>query len=115
MKDRCVHFAEGHLADHMAMIVGPSAYNRVELRYQIACRGLLVGLHEVPEVPKECVYILRGGFDEEFPRVLPDMLAQEIEAGLNVGDMGFRLGELKATHAEKLFYERFDLLFQERL
>jgi hypothetical protein len=29
--------------------------------------------------------------------------------------MGFRLGELKATHAEKLFYERFDLLFQERL
>jgi hypothetical protein len=115
MEDRCIHFDEDRLADHMAMIVGPPANDGVELRYQIACRGLLVGLHDMPDVPEECVHILRGGFNEEFPRVLPDMLAQEIEAGLNVGDMGFRLGELKATHAEKLFYERFDLLFQERL
>jgi hypothetical protein len=115
MKNRCVHFDEGGLADHMAMIVGPPTNDGVELRYQMAGCGLLVGLHEVPEVPKEGVHILRGGFDEEFSRVLPDVLPQEIEAVRDKRDMGFCLGELQTTFVEKVFHQRFDLLFQTRL
>ena len=115
MKDRCVHFDEDRLADHVAMIVGPPPNDGVELRYQIACRGLLVGLHDMPEVPEACVHMLRGGFHEEFPRVLPDMLSQEIEPVRDMRDMGFCLGKLKTTFAEKVFHQRFDFLFQHRL
>ena len=115
MKNRCVHFDEGCLADHMAMIVGPPTNDGVELRYQMAGCGLLVRLHDVPEVPKEGVHLLRGGFHEEFPRVLPDVLSQEIETVLDVSDMGFCLGELQTTFVEKVFHQRFDLLFQHRL
>jgi hypothetical protein len=88
----------------MAMIVGPSTNDGVELRYQMAGCGLLVGLHDVPEVPKEGVHILWGGFDKEFPRVFPDILSQEIETVLDVGDMGFCLGELQTTFVEKVFH-----------
>ena len=38
-------------------------------------------------------------------RVLPDMLSQEIEAVLEVGDMGFRLG-VQTTFVEKVFHQR---------
>src|SRR5712691_11129132 len=115
MKDRCVHFDEDRLADHMAMRVGPPANDGVELRSQMACRGLLVGLHDMPEVPEECVHMLRGGFHEEFPRVLPDMLSQEIAPALDMRDRGFCLGKLKTPFAEKVFHQRFDFLFQHRL
>ena len=115
MKNRCVHFVEGCLADHMVMIVGPPTNDGVKLRYQMAGCGLLVGLHDVPDVPKEGVHLLRGGFYEQFPRVLPDVLAQEIEAVLDVGNMGFRLRKLQTTFVEKVFHQRLDLLFQHRL
>src|SRR6266446_8646464 len=115
LEERCVHFDEDRLADHVAMIVGPPTNDRVELRYQTACRSLLVGLHDMPEVPEECAHMLRGGFNEEFPRVLPDMLSQEIEPARDMRDMGFRLGELQTTFAEKVFHQRFDFLFQHRL
>jgi hypothetical protein len=68
MEDRCVHFDEDRLANHVAMRVGPPANDGVELRYQIPCRGLLVGLHDMPEVPEECSHILRGGFDDSNSR-----------------------------------------------
>ena len=99
----------------MAMRVGPPTNDGVELRYQMAGCGLLVGLHDVPEVPKEGVHMLRGGVYEQFPRVLPDVLAQEIEAVRNVGEMGFCLGELQTTFGEKVFHQRLDLLCQHRL
>jgi len=86
----------------MAMIVGPPTNDGVELRYQMAGCGLLVRLHDVPDVPKEGVHLLRGGFNEEFPRVLPDVLSQEIDTVLDVSDMGFCLGKLQTTFVEKV-------------
>ena len=61
------------------MIVGPPTNDGVELRYQMAGCGLLVRLHDVPDVPKEGVHLLRGGFNEEFPRVLPDVGTGSVE------------------------------------
>jgi hypothetical protein len=104
MENRCVHFDEGGLADHMAMIGGPPTNDGVELRYQMAGCGLLVRLHDVPDVPKEGVHILWGGFNEEFPRILPHMLSQEIASVLDRRDMGFCLGELQTTFVEKVFH-----------
>src|SRR5438874_13354569 len=58
-------------------------------------------------------YILAGRFDEQFPRVLAEMLSQEIEAVLNRGEVGFRRRQCQPSFAEKLHHKRFDLVFQE--
>src|SRR5262249_34016112 len=93
LEDGCIHFDEGGLAHHVAVVVGPPAYHWVKWGNQIASRGLLVRLHHLPDVPEECLYILTGWFDEEFPSILAEMLAQEIEAVLNRGEVGFRRRE----------------------
>jgi hypothetical protein len=41
------------------------------------------------------------------------MLAQEIEAVLNRGEVGFRRGEFQSSVAQKLRHKQFDLVFQE--
>jgi hypothetical protein len=80
----------------------------------MAGRGLLVGLHEVPEVPKDGVHMLRGGLDEECPRVLPDLVAQASAAVLDGGARGCRLRALQAARVEQLCHARCALLCQER-
>ena len=51
LEDGCIHVDEGGLADHVVVIVGPAANHGVELRYQMARCGLLVRLHDLPDVP----------------------------------------------------------------
>jgi hypothetical protein len=79
----------------MPVIVGPASNHRVKLGDEIARGGLPVGLHDVPDFTEECFDILSGGFDEKFSRVLAYMLAQKIEADLNVRDAGFLRGQLQ--------------------
>jgi hypothetical protein len=80
---------EGPFAYHMPVIVGPTPDEGVELGYQRCGCGLFVDLHDLPDFPEECLHILPGGFDQKFSRVLTYMLAQKIEAVLNVRDAGF--------------------------
>lgn len=88
-EDGSVHLIEGCLTHHMPVIVGPTPDHGVKLGNQIRRCGLLVGLHDLLDFTEECFDILPGGFDQEFARVLAYMLAQEIEAGLDVRDPGF--------------------------
>jgi len=69
LKDGCIHFDEGDLTHHVTVIVRPPAYHRVELGDQMASRGLLVRLHNLPDVPEECLSILAGWFDNQFPSI----------------------------------------------
>jgi len=58
--------------------------------------------------------MLRGGFHEEFPRVLPDMLSQEIEPGGVRGVLWvFRLGKAPDHVRGERVPQRFDILFQK--
>ena len=57
--------------------------------------------------------MLAGRFDEQFPRVLAEMLSQEIEAVLNRGEVGFRWRKFQPAFAQKLHHKRFDLVCQE--
>ena len=93
------------LLRHMAVIVGPAPDHRVELGYQIDRGGLLVRLHDFPDVPQECFDLLSGWFDKEFTSVLPDVLSQKIEAVLDVGNVGFLRGEFQSAFAEKVFHQ----------
>src|SRR5215813_3864230 len=86
----CIHFVEDDLTHHVTVIVRPPAYHGVELGDQIPSRGLLMRLHHFPDVPEKCFHILAGWCDDQFPRILAEMLAQEIEAVLNRGEVGFR-------------------------
>src|SRR5262245_63385164 len=65
LEDRCVHVVEGDLADHVAVIVGPSPDDGVELGYQMPSGGLLVRLHDLPDMTVECADILSVWFDDE--------------------------------------------------
>ena len=113
LEDGSIRFHEGHFAGSMAMIVGPAADDGVELGYQIGRGGLLVGLHDFPDFPKECLDILPGGSGEELPRILPDMVAQKIKTVLNVRDTGFLWGEFETAFVQELLHQRFDFVFQE--
>src|SRR5262249_32402483 len=83
LEDGCIHFGEGNFTYHVAVIVRPPTDHRVELGDEMASRGLLVRLQNLPDVPEECVPILAGWFDDQFPSIFAEMLAQEIEAVLN--------------------------------
>ena len=97
----------------MAVIVRPPAYYGVELGDQIPSRGLLIRLHYFPDVPEECCNILAGWFDEQFPSILAERLAQESEAVLDRGAVGFRRREFQPSFAQELHHKRFDRVFQE--
>ena len=90
---------EGLLAHHMPVIIGPTPSHGVELGNQIRRCSLLIGLHDLPDLTEELFDILSGGFDQQFARVLAHVLAQEIEAVLNVRDMGFLRGEFQSALA----------------
>ena len=65
LEDGGVRFHEGHFAGPMAMIIAPASDYGVELGDQISRGRLLVGLHDFPDFPEECLDILPGGFGEE--------------------------------------------------
>ena len=113
LEDGCIHFDEGGLAHHVAVIVRPPAYHRVELGDQMASCGLFVRLHDLPDVPEEGVHSLAGWFDQQFSSLLAHMLAQEIEAVLDRGEVGFCRRKFQPSFAQKLDHERFDFVFQE--
>ena len=57
--------------------------------------------------------MLAGGCDEPCPSLLTEMLAQEIEAVLNRGEVGFRRSTFQPSCAQQLYHERFALVCQE--
>jgi hypothetical protein len=57
--------------------------------------------------------MLAGWFDEQFPSIFAEMLAQAIKAVLNRGAVGFRRRPFQPSFAEKLHHKRSDLVFQE--
>jgi len=59
---RVVYFLEHLLADHVAVIVCPTAYHRVELGYQLSGRPLLI--RSSPHFRQEFLNALLRGSDE---------------------------------------------------
>ena len=90
---------EGLFAHHVPVIVGPAPNHGVELGDQIRRCGLLIGLHDLPDLAEECLDILSGGFDQKFTRVLTYILAQKIEAVLDVCDAGFLRRQFQTAFA----------------
>ena len=98
-EDGGVHTIEGLFAHHMSVIVGPAPNHGIELGDHIRRGSLLVGLHDLPDLTQECLDILSGGLDQQFARVLAYVLAQKIEAVLDVREVGFLWGEFQSALA----------------
>jgi hypothetical protein len=62
-EDGAIHLTEDAFAHHVALVVGPSLNNGIELPYQCIGRGLLVRLDDASDFVQECMNTLGGGFD----------------------------------------------------
>jgi len=91
----------------------PSTKPWVELGDEMASRGWLVRLHHLPDMPEEGVPILAGWLDAQLPRLLAEVLSQEIEAVRNRSAGGFRRRQFQSARAETRRHQWFDLVFQE--
>jgi hypothetical protein len=114
------HFIDGTedvLAHDMPVVVDPSSNDWVEFHYQFSGRDGFIGLHNPPDLLKECFHILLGWGDQQFVPlsrlVLAYLLTQEIEPILDMRDAGLFLREGQTSFAQKRFDDRFDFLFEE--
>ncbi len=83
-----VHFRVDRFAHHMLVIQRPSLNARIERHNQSSGCDLLAIFHDLSDFFQEAVYVLLGGFDDEFHLfalfVLAYVLSKKIEA---LGDM----------------------------
>lgn len=63
LEDGAIHLTEDTFAHHVALVVGPSRDDGIELLYQCACCGLLVRLDDTSAFVQECLDALGRGFD----------------------------------------------------
>jgi hypothetical protein len=97
----------------MPVIWRPTPDDRIEAQYQVASRGLLVGLHAGSTFLQEGFHVLLGGLGQVRAAVFPDMLAETVEPLVDMGDVGFLGREWETTFTQKHFHQRFDFRFQQ--
>jgi hypothetical protein len=88
-EDGAIHPTEDAFAHHVALIIGPSLDDGIELPYQCTGCGLLMRLDDVSDCVQECVDTLGGGFDEQLPVVLAYIVSEKVKAILDVRYPGF--------------------------
>jgi hypothetical protein len=97
----------------MPVILHPTPDHRVEAQYQVASRGLLVGLYNVSDFLQESFHVFLGGLGQVRAAVFPDMLSEKVEPLVDMCDVGLLGRERETTFAQKCFHQRFDLVFQQ--
>lgn len=81
---------ENPLADHMPMIVRPTPNHRVENRYQLTRRDVLVGADGVTDFVLESLDALFTRLDEQLLLEFANGLSEKIEAVFEMGDARLR-------------------------
>ena len=84
------------LADHGAIVVGPSAQERVELLQQRLRADRLIRIQERLHLPQEGLLTGLGGFDEELAVVFAEIKAEKIESVRHMRDVRFLAIQLHA-------------------
>ena len=109
------HLLERPLRHDVAMIIHPSPDHRVELtdQFHLAEPPTLAG--ELPHLDQEVMRVLLGGLDEQLAAIFPEVLSEEVEPVVDMGDAGFLGRELQAPVAQELLDQRFDFIFQQLL
>src|SRR5947209_18135120 len=86
------------LADHMAVIQGPSANLRIQFGDQFSCRQVSALLDVFSDLGKECLHVLLRGCDEELLLLsfllLAYRLPKKVKPLLDLRDDRFLRGEL---------------------
>ena len=99
----------------MAMIVCPPPNERIELPDQVFRLGLCIGANERPDFGQQGVGTGAGGFHENRTVIVPDVLAEKVNAVGDMGDLGLLGREDQAALVEELFHKRADFGLQQFL
>jgi len=89
LEDGAIHPTEDAFTHHVALIIGPSLDDGIELPYQCTGCGLLVRLDDASDFVQERVDTLGRGFDEQLPVVLAYIVSEKVKAILDLRYPGF--------------------------
>ena len=93
-EDGAIYFAKGRATHHVPVIVGPTAYLRVESKDQFGGGFRQPRSYGFPDVIQEGRHILLRWPDEQFPvRISAHILSEKVEARRHVRDDCFHRGE----------------------
>ena len=102
------------LADDMSMVVSPSLNNRIEFHYQTISRSVSTFcLDNSLNLVEKCSLAFGRRFDKEFAVVLADVLAEKIEAIIDMGDGRLLRREREIPFLEKGLHERHHFILKD--
>ena len=109
------HFLERPLRHNVAMVVGPTPDDGVELTYQVGLAESAILANQLPHLFQERVRVFLGRLDEQLAAILAEVLSEEVKPLLDVRDAGFLWRELQAPVAQELLDQWLDFVFQHFL
>jgi len=74
LEDGMIDLGEDGFTDHVLVVLRPASDDRVEHGDDLACRGLAVGVDELPHLGEKPFHTFPGRFDEQLAVVLPHIL-----------------------------------------
>src|ERR1700712_4238992 len=115
VKECAVDGAEGALTDDVPVVLCPAANEWVEDLGELASWGLAMAPDKAPHLREKCCDVLLCRCDQQLAVVFPYVLAEEVEAIVDMGNVGLLDRQLQPTLVEECGDERFDLGFQQFL
>ena len=113
-EDGAINAAEDARALDVAMVQRPAANHAVEFGSQPPCWSIQRFFHMGSHLFKERMDVLLGRFDPQLSMgVATQILAEEVEAFLNVRDLRLFRREFQPTFAQEALHQRRHLILQQ--
>jgi len=109
------HFLERPLRHDVAMVVGPTPDDGVEMTDQGGLAESAILANELPHLFQERVRVLLGRLDEQLAAILAEVLSEEVEPLFDMCDAGFLWRELQTPVSQELLDQWLDFVFQHVL
>ena len=100
---------------NVAMVVGPTPDDRIEMTNQVGLTGSVMVADALPHLLQKHMRVLLGGSDEQLTVELAEVLSEEVESVFDMRDAGLLWRELQAPVSQKLLNQWFDFVFQQFL
>ena len=108
-----VHFLERRRGYHVAVVIDPAPDDRVECANETLLTLAAVLSDHFPHFFQEVARILPGRLDQQFAVPFAQVLTEEVEPLVDVGDAGFLGRKLQASLAKELLHQRPNFFFQQ--
>src|SRR5947207_3216451 len=109
------HLLERRPRRNVAMVIGPTPNNGVEMTNQVGLAGSVVLADTLPRLLQKHMRVFFGGSDEQPTLKLAEVLSEEVESVFDLHGAGFLRRELQAPVLQKLLDQWPDFIFQHFL